>query len=67
MTKAKEPKTVVYLTGGDGNASAILAACRKAAREDGWSPAEIERVTSDMRSGDYDHLLQVALREFDVR
>lgn len=55
------------LTGTDGNAYAILAACKKAAREAGWPQQKINDVLVEMMTGDYDHLLRVAARFFDVR
>lgn len=61
----KYPDVRVVLTGGDGNAYAILAACRKAMRkagiEDKW-----EEFHAEATSGEYDHLLQTAMRWFDV-
>jgi len=64
---AQEKKPVVDLSDGDGNAFAILGACSRAARRAGWSKERVEAVMAEMRSGDYDHLLQVAMRHFDVR
>lgn len=62
-----EQKPVVRLVGRDGNAFAIMGACQKAARQAGWSAERITALLTDMRAGDYDHLLQVALTHFDVR
>ena len=56
----------VQLTGRDGNAFAIMGACRKAAQEAGWSRARIDAVMAAMTSGSYDHLLRVALEHFEV-
>lgn len=58
---------IVKLTGQDGNAFAILGLCQRAACTAGWSQEHINTVMDDMRSGDYNHLLQVAMREFDVK
>lgn len=60
-------RAVVNLVGHDGNAYAIICACRSAARKAGWSDAEIQLVQNEMMSGDYDHLLQVAINNFDVQ
>lgn len=60
-------KPRVQLTGRDGNAFAILGACRRAARDAGWSTEEWERVRDELTAGDYDHLLDTALKHFDVR
>ena len=61
----KLPK--VKLSGRDGNAFAIMGECQKAARQAGWSAEQIKVVMDDMKAGDYDHLLQTAMKNFDVR
>lgn len=60
-------KPVVQLTGQNGNAYNIIALCRRAARNAGWTPERIDEVINRMMSGDYDHLLATAMQEFDVR
>ena len=62
----EETKPKVRLIGEDGNAFAIMRACQRAARKAGWSQEKIKSVRDDMTSGDYTHLLSVAMREFDV-
>ena len=59
-------RPIVKLIGGDGNAYAIMAACKIAARNAGWTPDQVEDLMAEMKSGDYDHLLQVVLDKFDV-
>jgi len=59
-------KPVVELTGHDGNAYNILARCKVAARKAGWSKEHIDAVLGEMQKGDYDHLLQTAMRYFTV-
>ena len=61
-----EDKPEVMLVGQNGNAFAVLGACRQAARNAGWATERWEAVREQMTSGDYEHLLQVAMREFDV-
>lgn len=56
----------MQLTGNDGNAFAILGACRKAARRAKVSSEEIELFTKECTSGDYNHLLATCMRWFDV-
>lgn len=61
----KKPR--VKLIGQDGNAFAVLGACRAAARRAKWSNEQWNAVMADMMSGDYNHLLFVAMQHFDVR
>ena len=63
----KHPSITVQLTGQDGNAFAILGRCRKAAREAGLLDSEINAFVTEATSGDYDHLLQTAMRWFDTQ
>jgi hypothetical protein len=58
----KYPNVTVQLTGTDGNAFAIMGACRKAARRAQVPAEEIERFTAD-----YNHLLATCMAWFDVR
>lgn len=62
-----EQKPIVELINSDGNALSIIATCRKAARKAGWTNAEWKAVQDEMMSGDYDHLLQTAMKHFEVR
>ena len=55
-------KVTLCLIGLDGNAFNLLGHFQRAAREQGWSAAEIKSVLTDATSSDYDHLLQVLLR-----
>ena len=50
------------LVGLDGNAFSLMGAFRQAARRQGWTKEEIDKVMADCQSGDYDHLLQVLIR-----
>lgn len=61
-----ENKPTVQLTGQDANAYAIIGACRRAAKKAGWSREKIQKVTDEMTSGDYDNLLVVAIKYFNV-
>ena len=62
----QHPHITVPLTGEDGNAFAVLGRCRKAAREAGLRDSEINAFVTEATAGDYDHLLQTAMRWFDV-
>lgn len=59
-------KPLVKLVGTDGNAFAVMGACRKAARKAGWSNDQIQVVLDEMQSGDYNHLLATAGKYFEV-
>ncbi|MFN4098447.1 MAG: hypothetical protein ACK4GT_01595 [Pararhodobacter sp.] len=63
----KHPDITVALTGQDGNAFAILGCCRAAARDAGLSEEEIAGFMDEAMAGDYDHLLQTAMRWFEIR
>ena len=56
------PEVSVQLTGEDGNAFAILSKVQKALRRGGASGEAIDEFMTEARSGDYDHLLQTAMR-----
>ena len=63
----KYPEIKVQLTGNvDGNAFAILAACRKAARKAGIPDDEVEVFIEEATSGSYDELIRTCMRWFDV-
>lgn len=64
MVNTERP--TVRLVGENGNAFAVLAACKNAARKAGWSKERIDEVLKEMTSGDYDHLLGKAMEHFDV-
>jgi len=59
-------KPEVQLVGQDGNAFMIMGACSKAARNAGWDQSKIDEVLDEMQEGDYKHLLQTAMKHFDV-
>ena len=63
----KYSEVTVTLIGYDGNAFIVLGRCRKAAREAGLSEDEIATFMTEATEGDYDHLLQTAMRWFDAR
>mgnify|MGYP001569974120 FL=1 len=64
MTNNKRPR--VKLIGADGNAFAIMGACKQAARKAGWTREQIDALIKEMMSGDYNHLLGVAMEKFEV-
>ena len=64
--KPATTKPTVELIGRDGNAFAIMGECRKAARKAGWTDEQWKLVQTEMTSGDYDNLLVVVEKYFEV-
>ena len=62
----KFPEVEVQLSGNDGNAFAILGAVAKAMKRAGLSKEDINEFQADAQSGDYDHLLQTAMKTVTV-
>lgn len=65
-TEVKYPDVHVQLTGEDGNAFAIIGRVQSALRRAGVPAEEIEKYREESMSGDYDNLLQTAMRWVDV-
>lgn len=63
---APQDRPRLKLIGRDGNAFAILAAARTAARKAGWTSERVEAMTKEAQSGDYGNLLRVMMAHFDV-
>lgn len=61
------PEAVAQLSGEDGNAFAIIGRVRTALRRAGAPADELERFQSEAMSGDYDNLLQTAMKWVDVQ
>jgi hypothetical protein len=59
-------KSVVKLTGNDGDAYAVLSACQKAARKADMPTSTLQEFLDEAMSGDYDHLLQTTFKYFEV-
>ncbi len=64
--KPKYPNIEVQLSGSSGNAFAILGAVSKAMRKAGLSAVERKEFTDEATSGDYNHLLQTAMKFVSV-
>ena len=62
----KYPDVQVQLTGQDGNAFMILGLVIKAMKRAGLTQEQVDEFKTDATSGDYDHLLQTAMRYVDV-
>ena len=63
----KYPEIVVQLSGEDGNAFFIIGRVSKALRRAGVSTAEIDEFAKDAMSGDYDRVLQTAMKWVKTR
>ena len=62
----KYPDITVQLTGADGNAFAIMGAVRYALKKAGVPTNEIADYFNQSTSGDYNHLLRVAMAWVNV-
>ena len=62
MADVKYPEVEVQLSGEDGNAFAIMGAVSKALRRAGIEREQVEAFKAEATAGDYDHLIQTAMR-----
>ena len=60
------PEVEVELLGQDGNAFVILGAVSKALKRANIPKDKIDECMTEMRSGDYDKLLQTAMKWVNV-
>lgn len=49
------------LADSDGNAFAVMANFQRAAKREGWKSEEIDKVLTEAKNGDYNHLLGTIL------
>lgn len=63
----KYPDVTVQLVGEDGNAFFIMGRVTYALRKAGASQKEIAEYMRESTSGDYNHLLQTAMKWVDLR
>jgi len=66
MSTPKFPGVRVTLVGRDGNAYSILGAVSEALKRAGIAKSERDAFFAEATAGDYDHLLQTAMRWVDV-
>ena len=59
-------KPEVKLVGQDGNAFVVLGLCKRAAKRAGMEKEQIDSIMEEMMAGYYDHVLQTAMKHFDV-
>lgn len=56
-----DKKVELDLVGVDSNAFSIMGAFKEQARKEDWTADEIDKVLTECKSGDYDHLLQTII------
>ena len=56
----------IDLIGEDGNAFAIMGRVQKAMRREDCTEEEISSIMDEMKSGNYDHLLQTVMKNFST-
>lgn len=59
-------KPKLKLIGEDGNAFSIVGRAIAVAKKAGWSKTQIEEYSKSAMEGDYDNLIVVTLKHFDV-
>lgn len=64
IRKKNRDKIYIDLTGPDGNAFSLLSRVAKLGRSIGWDQKKIDSIITEMRSGDYENLVQIFDREF---
>lgn len=64
--EVKYPNVSVQLSGEDGNAMSIIARVRRALKDDGAPESDIEAFSNEAMSGDYDNVLQTAMKWVEV-
>jgi len=62
MSEIRYPEIQVQLVGLDGNAFSIMGRVMSALKEAGVPKEEVDEYYAESTSGDYDHLLQTAVR-----
>jgi hypothetical protein len=67
MMTPKYPDIEVQLSNNDGNAFAIIGRIRKALKRAGVSSDECDNFTNEATSGDYDNVLQTAIRWVNIQ
>lgn len=66
MTDVRYPQVTVALSGQDGNAMMIIGRVRAALRRARVTSDQINAFTDEAMSGDYDKVLQTAMRWVNV-
>ena len=58
IKKTQPKRRVIDLTGPDGNAYVLLGIAKSWLTQMGYEPETIELIMMDMKSGDYENLIQ---------
>lgn len=66
VVKPKYPRVTVQLSGEDGNAFSIIGRVARELRRAKVPDAEITKFRDEAMSGDYDNVLQTAMRWVEV-
>jgi len=66
-TGPKFPEAIAQLTGNDGNAFAVFGAVTDALKKAGATKDERDEFLNEAMSGDYNNVLQTAMRWVTVR
>lgn len=63
----KYPNVSVQLSGEDGNAYSIIVRVKRALKRNSVPQEEIDKFREEAMSGDYDNVLQAAMKWVDVQ
>lgn len=66
MTENEKEKPTVNLSESNGNAFSIIVKIRRVLTKAGYSSERIEEFSAEATSGDYDHVIQTAMKWCDV-
>ncbi len=64
--RREKMKPTLQLIGEDGNAFMMIAKARRVLKKNGATDDEIRAFTEDAESGDYDHVLAVLAKHFEI-
>lgn len=62
--KNQERGIIIDLTGPEGNAFCLLGNAQTLGRKLGYTEERVQQILEEMKSGDYENLVQVFDREF---
>lgn len=62
----EDNKPVLKLSNADGNVFMIIGLVKRAAQKAKWDQEKISSLVSEMMAGDYDNVLQLCMKNFEV-